>query len=155
MTNMQGYLTYRRQGWTRYDGWPPACELLMGKRNKLFCMTTLGWMEVRSFLEQYVQGDTRKNIVSGKANAEVRPTPWVDGGVSCTGDFQKQDGPALARNSPDRDTDDSDSDPGREMNYMTSWNPFNPFFFRFYFYITLGRYRTTLCLNSTPVKWEH
>lgn len=67
-----------------------------------------------------MQEDNRKNIISGKANGEEGTTPWVDGGVSSTGDFQKQNGPALVRNSPD--TDDSDSDPGKEMNYMTSWN---------------------------------
>lgn len=75
-------------------------------------------MEVRSFLEQYLQGDTRKNIISGKANGEVGTIAWLDGGVSSTGDFQKQDEPALARNI--LNTDDSDSDPGREMNYMSS-----------------------------------
>lgn len=83
-------------------------------------MTTLGWTEVKSFLEQYLQRDTRKNIISGKANGEVGTITWLDSGVSFTGDAQKQDGPALAENIPD--TDDPDSDPGREMNHTSSWN---------------------------------
>lgn len=49
--------------------------------------------------------------ISGKAKGAEGA--WVDGGVSFTGDFQEQDGPEFLRNSPD--TDDPDSDPGREM----------------------------------------
>lgn len=43
-------------------------------------MIILGWTEVRSSLEQYLQGDTRKNTISGKANGEVGMIAWVVGG---------------------------------------------------------------------------
>ncbi|KAJ7409832.1 hypothetical protein WISP_112176 [Willisornis vidua] len=77
-------------------------------------MITVGKTELRSFLQQYLQEDTRKRTVSGKANGAVEMIAWVDGGDSFTGDFQEQDGRAFVRNSPD--TDDPDSNPGREMN---------------------------------------
>jgi len=47
--------------------------------------------------------------IAGKTNGAVGRIAWVDSGVSSTGDFREQDGPACIRNSPD--TDDPDSDP--------------------------------------------
>lgn len=123
----------------------------MCKGNKPFCMITLSRKEVRSFLQQYLWGDTRKNIFSGKTNGEVGTIAWVDGVVSFTGDFQKQGGRALDRNSPD--TDDPDSDPDRQMNYMTSWNSFNPIFFLdFISILPLGG--TELLCTSMPHQWN-
>lgn len=77
-------------------------------------MATLGTTRRNKRLTTILARRHQEKRISGKAKGAEGRIAWVDGGVSFTGDFQEQDGPEFLRNSPD--TDDPDSDPGREMN---------------------------------------